>query len=437
MPNLNQQSKTDQVEIQQDSYTYPIADTGQTTCYDDGTQIPCPNEGEPYYGQDAQYQTNQLQYLNNKDGTISDLVTGLMWTQSSDLNGDDVININDKLTYENALKTAEDYDLAGYTDWRLPSINELYSLINFSGVDPSGWNGTDTSLITPFLHSIFQFGYGDVDTGERIIDAQFATHTRYVSTTMSGEETIFGVNFADGRIKGYPIDPKPGQSEGKLFYILFVRGNSEYGTNDFIDNQDGAISDLATGLTWVQVDSGSSMDWEGALSYCQNLESGGYSDWRLPDVKELQSILDYDLSPDTTASAAINPIFQVTAVTNEAGQVDYPFFWSSTTHTNIQASRNASHAAYVSFGRAMGYMHGEWIDVHGAGAQRSDPKSGDAADYPTGRGPQGDSIRIENYVRCVRSTGLTTFSINGVFDGLIPGLVTIINQVKTRSFDLG
>lgn len=42
------------------------------------------------------------------------------------------------------------------------------------------------------------------------------------------------------------------------------------------------------------------------------------------------------------------------------------------------------------------------MNVHGAGAQRSDPKSGDAADYPFGLGPQGDEIRIENLVRCVR-----------------------------------
>ena len=50
----------------------------------------------------------------------------------------------------------------------------------------------------------------------------------------------------------------------------------------------------------------------------------------------------------------------------------------------------------------MGFMRGHWVDVHGAGAQRSDPKEGNAADYPEGRGPQGDAIRILNYVRCVR-----------------------------------
>ena len=47
-------------------------------------------------------------------------------------------------------------------------------------------------------------------------------------------------------------------------------------------------------------------------------------------------------------------------------------------------------------------MNETWTDVHGAGAQRSDPKSGNPDDYPTGKGPQGDAIRIYNFVRLVR-----------------------------------
>ena len=43
------------------------------------------------------------------------------------------------------------------------------------------------------------------------------------------------------------------------------------------------------------------------------------------------------------------------------------------------------------------------MDVHGAGAQRSDPKQGDPENYPHGFGPQGDVIRIYNFVRLVRN----------------------------------
>ena len=108
--------------------------------------------------------------------------------------------------------------------------------------------------------------------------------------------------------------------------------------------------------------------------------------------------MDYSRSPDTTRSAAIDPIFDATSISNEAGQSDFPFYWSSTTHASFQGGQSA---AYVAFGRSLGYMNNKWVDVHGAGSQRSDPKTGDTTDYPTGRGPQGDAIRIYNYARCV------------------------------------
>ena len=87
---------------------------------------------------------------------------------------------------------------------------------------------------------------------------------------------------------------------------------------------------------------------------------------------------------------------------------------------------------YVAFGRAAGWMSSRamaggppdrrgsfggplgtgpqnagdgdyhYVDVHGAGAQRSDPKAGDPAMFPHGRGPHGDVIRIKNFARCVR-----------------------------------
>ena len=218
---------------------------------------------------------------------------------------------------------------------------------------------------------------------------------------MGGDETLFGVNFADGRIKGYGLTMPYDQSIEKTFFVMYVRGNENYGINDFTDNGNGTITDEATGLMWMQDDSGEGLNWEDALSYAEGKEYAGYSDWRLPDVKELQSIVDYTRSPSSTSSAAIDPIFNCTEITNEAGETDYPFYWSSTTHANWTDQEGGA-GAYVSFGRAMGYMD-EWVDVHGAGAQRSDPKEGDAADYPTGHGPQGDAFRILNYVRLVRT----------------------------------
>jgi hypothetical protein len=295
----------------------------------------------------------------------------------------------------------------GYNDWRLPTINELYSLINFAGTDVGP--GGDPATLVPFIdRAYFDFAYGDTAAGERIIDAQFASSTLYVGKTMLGDTTLFGVNFADGRIKGYGLTMAGGAE--KTFFMRCVQG-AAYGVNDFVDNDDGTITDRATGLVWSKGDSAQGLNWQDALAWVQtkNAESYlGYNDWRLPNAKELQSVVDYTRSPDTTQSAAIDPLFTCTGITNEAGKPDYPFYWTSTTHlssTGVDAA-----AVYIAFGRALGYMTSPWdqtlaawLDVHGAGAQRSDPKEGNPADFPHGRGPQGDAIRIYNFVRLVRA----------------------------------
>jgi hypothetical protein len=361
--------------------TYVIVDTGLNICFDNSNEVICPNYGESFYGQDAQYYGKYPSYQNNGDGTITDLNTGLMWQKDP----------GEKMTYNEAVSGASSFNLAGYDDWRLPSIKELYSLIDFRGTDPSA--GVSSGMI-PFINTdYFDFEYGDPSSDDRIIDSQWTTSSVYESTVMDGQEGFFGVNFADGRIKCYPT------SDNKLYFTIYVRGDI-YGINDFVDNGDGTISDISTGLIWQKNDNGEGILWEEALSYSENLEFGGYNDWRLPNAKELQSIIDYSRSPDTTNSAAIDPIFGINSIINEGGEEDYPFFWTSTTH--IAYPDNGFAAVYISFGRALGYWNGHWIDVHGAGAQRSDPKTGDPNDYPFGHGPQGDAVRIYNYVRCVR-----------------------------------
>lgn len=385
--------------------TYPIVDTAQDACYDNSNEITPPAAGESFHGQDAQYAGNHPSYTRIAGGlTVHDNVTGLTWTQSPDLNGDGNIDASDKLTFAQAQSYPDTLNAAnfgGFNDWRLPTIKELYSLMDFRGKDPSGYNGTDASVLTPYIDiGYFDFGYGDTTADERIIDAQFATSTLYVSTVMAGSEAMFGLNLADGRIKGYP-------TADKNYYVYFVRGNTTYGINDFVDNNDETITDLATGLMWQQQDSAVDMNSQDALDYAENLDQADYTDWRLPNAKELHSILDYSRSPATTNSPAINALFFSTAITDEGGNANFPFYWTSTTHVKYNGLGDS--AVYIAFGEALGWMErppgsGNYRleDVHGAGAQRSDPKTGDPADYPYGHGPQGDVIRIYNYVRCVR-----------------------------------
>ncbi|MHA2000653.1 MAG: Lcl C-terminal domain-containing protein [Promethearchaeota archaeon] len=376
---------------------YAIVDTNQNLCNNNLIVINSTEIGNAFFGQDAQYDGLAPSYKDNQDGTVTDLNTGLMWQQDP----------GEKVSYYDAVDNADEFILAGYDDWRLPTIKELYSLIVFTGTDPSGMEGDDTSRLTPFIDTdYFVFKYGDTSNNERIIDSQYASSTTYVSDTIDGGKSVtdFGVNFADGRIKGYGTGPMPGQSEDKTYFVMYVRGNSDYGINDFIDNEDGTITDNTTNLMWSQNDSGVGMNWEDGLSWVQqkNVENYlGYSDWRLPNIKELQSIVDYTRSPDTTDSAAINQLFKCTVITDKAGMEDYAFYWSSTTHASSNGMGGST--AYVAFGEALGYMMNEWIDVHGAGAQRSDPKVGDLSEFPEGHGPQGDAIRIFNYLRLVRT----------------------------------
>lgn len=371
---------------------YPVVGTGQTGCYDAFRAIAPPAPGQPFYGQDAQYPHLQPAYKDNGDGTISDVNTGLTWVKAR----------GNKVTFADAVAGAATCRVGGYRDWRLPTIKELYSLINFNGSFRPEGNAV------PFLDTrYFGFVYGDTAKGERPIDCQDWSATRYLGTTMNGNVTIFGVNFADGRIKGYPRDRGPRGIN--MLYVRYVRGNPGYGTNDFHDNGDGTVSDRATELMWMKADSGKGMNWQTALALVQarNAEKYlGHNDWRLPSAKELQSIVDYTRDP--AQAPAIDPIFQTTRLPNG----EYPYYWTGTTHLDGPPQMSASAAVYVAFGRALGWMafppdfRLSLLDVHGAGAQRSDPKAGDPAAYPQGRGPQGDEIRIDNYVRTVRG-GLT------------------------------
>ena len=388
------------------SLPYPIVGTGQARCFDVGREIACPQLGQAFYGQDAQFSGRQPSYtLSQDEQTVLDNQTGLTWQRSPDTNQDGTIDRRDKLTLAQAQQRLAELNamhFGGYTDWRLPSIKELYSLINFNGRDPAPTAAGSTGLI-PFIDTrYFNFAYGQPGMGERIIDSQYASSTLFTNSSWKGVSKLFGVNFADGRIKGYDLT-MPGGTE-KTFYTICVRGNENYGKNDFRSNADGTLTDRATGLMWAQADSGQPMNWPEALNWAQAMNRQnylGHKDWRLPSAKELQSLVDYSRAPDASNSAAIDQLFSVTPVTNEAGQRDYPFYWSNTTH--ISANNSGSTAIYVSFGRAMGYMRGDWHDVHGAGSQRSDPKTGNSANFPYGRGPQGDAIRILNFVRLVRN----------------------------------
>ena len=129
--------------------SYVIVDSGQVYCYDHGGSIACPEEGAGFSGQDAQYAGNLPRYVDNADGTVTDLNTGLMWQQDP----------GSKMSYNEAVVGASSFQLAGYDDWRLPTIKELYSLILFSGDDPSGCSTMDACPgVEAFIEELKAFG---------------------------------------------------------------------------------------------------------------------------------------------------------------------------------------------------------------------------------------------------------------------------------------
>jgi hypothetical protein len=115
-----------------------LLQTGQTQCVqNDATFGTCPG-GRP--DQDGELQLGiPRSYTDNGDGTITDLVTGLMWEKLSD---DDSIHDRDHEYYQqgahhNKLNRLNRHSFAGYTDWRVPNRRELESLIDAGRVNPA------------------------------------------------------------------------------------------------------------------------------------------------------------------------------------------------------------------------------------------------------------------------------------------------------------
>ncbi|WP_043642730.1 Lcl C-terminal domain-containing protein [Caenispirillum salinarum] len=343
-----------------------LTDTGQHTCFTDTAATDCTRAAAAGFpGQDGWYASRTQTFEDRGDGTVFDPATGLLWQQGHNAR---------RLSFGDATAACAALRLGGRADWRLPSIRELYSITHWQGVTGQ----------RPFVAPAFAIAAPDATVLEG--DRFAATHApemmgqTWSATVYAGDhygrpgiKGVFFFNFLDGRIKQAPRDGRNG-----LFWRC-VAGPA-WGVNAFTDRGDGSVHDGLTGLTWQQVDDGRPRTWGEALRHCDGLTHGGFDDWRLPNVKELQSIVDY-----SRPAPAVDPVFR---------QADpRAWFWSSTTFGDDPAE-----ALYVCFGPC---TSAEGVDVHGAGAQRSDPKAG-ARPGQGGRGGQNDEMRGRNHVRCVR-----------------------------------
>jgi hypothetical protein len=363
------------------SVKFVVTDTMQTSFYDNlGNVIDSPEPGELYYGQDALYEGITPSYTDNGDGTVTDNNTGLMWQQTPP---------SDKMYYSDAVEYVENLELGGYTDWRLPTIKESFSIAMLEGK----LNPEDTTLALPYIDTdYFDFFYDEV----KPYTGSYWTSTVCKMPATNDYELMeknYGFNWADGHLKsygdGFNIDGTESSSQIPAG-VRAVRGEENvYGVNDFVDNNDGTITDNATSLMWSQQDSGAINDdgtirstddenfgngrtWVDTLKWVEKMnevEYLGYSDWRLPNVKELQSIVQYG----KTELPATDPDFF------NLSRPDC-YVWSSTTCGDFPAL-----ADYIAFGRGYG------IDLVDDSLQQMPPMDNGENGQPMGPPPQGEN----------------------------------------------
>uniref|UniRef100_UPI004047E35B Lcl domain-containing protein n=1 Tax=Mariniflexile sp. TaxID=1979402 RepID=UPI004047E35B len=334
---------------------YVLTTTGQVHTYNAvGKTITDLKKGNAFYGQDGNYQKGQkMSYTDNGDRTITDNVTGLIWAKDQSTESQDWTETD---------AYCKNLNLGGYSDWRMPTIKELWSITDKS----TGW---------PYINTNY-FNLVSKDGAEQRDQHTWSSNFYLVNTPESKKRVAFIVNDWTGHIKAL---------DGRR-YVRAVRGGA-YGINDFVDNGNNTITDKATGLMWSKDDSKKGMNWEAALAYAENSDYAEYSDWRLPNVKELQSIVDYS----GKFPAIDTSFFNLSKIKNEAGNADYPYFWTSTSAGSEKVS-GMYFAYYVAFGYAVDQQGN---DIHGAGAVRFDTKVKNGPAVP-------NEERINNYVRLVR-----------------------------------
>jgi hypothetical protein len=257
------------------AYTLPA--TGQTLCYGDTAQIECPRPGQEYYGQDGNYQAGAAMHYTvqgtNSD-MVLDVVTGLTWLR----------NPYGRDYYADGAAYCAALSLEGYADWRVPSQRELITMLDIGKAEPK-WN------------AVFNGGYSQAGY--------------FSSNAYSGDATQqIGLVFTDAYVIIHAANT--------LGFMRCARGDALESTY----SSDGAtVTDLSTGLVWENQGNSTKYTWKDALTYCENLNLGGKSDWRLPNYKELLSIVDY-----TKNNPAISAPFsaQSTSYWTSSTRYDHP-----------------------------------------------------------------------------------------------------------------
>ena len=248
-----------------------LPDTGQTTSY------------TTTFGEDNDYNINVPSYSDNGDGTVTDNVTGLMWQKVD----------GGEMTIENAPTYCSSLTLGGYTNWRLPTPIESFSLVNLQRNNPA--------MNTTYFPSS-------------------GADYWWTNAFQANDNTKVWCTNAGGGIGNKPKSETISAGGTKSYHVRAVRDIFIPTTlaNHYTDNGDGTITDNLTQLVWQKVPTTTALTWEQALSYAEGLTLAGVSDWRLPNIKELQSLND---------EGAMNPSVNTTYFS----AIGVKNYWSSTT----------------------------------------------------------------------------------------------------------
>ena len=307
------------------AWAAPVPDTGQTKCYDvPGNVITCPSPGQALYGQDANYSIYPMSFTK-LDGSgnalldsaaswvmVKDNVTGLVWEMKNNKDGKpDYSNPHDAdniytwydsnpatnggdpgtpgagTCTEDFIKALNDANYGGNNDWRLPTIKELGYIVNYSIPSPG------PTIDTGYFPNTAASWYWSSTT--------FANYTNIAWRVYFSDSHGY-VSYRAKSVGGCARAVRGGQSEllGDLVVGSFDAADSipikdaTASTGGYTDNGDGTATDTSTGLTWQQASSSNCLTWEQALAYCEGLNIGGSADWRLPTIKELRSLVDYN-----------------------------------------------------------------------------------------------------------------------------------------------
>lgn len=279
--------------------------TGQTRCWDTaGAEIDRSGSG-----QDGAHRAGVAwpspRFTDRGDGTVADELTGLVWLKDADAFGE--------LTWEQALVIARTLDSgsAGLSDgssagdWRLPTIKELFSLIDYESSDP----------ILPAGHPFDNVRSSIYWTSTSLASAP----TLAWMMTLGIGPTVFDLKVNPNRLwpvrgRAKALVPKTGQQvcwngEGKPVACGGsgqdgdLRSGVAWPSPRFHDNGDGTVTDRLTDLVWLKnANAFGWRTWQQALDACNGLRTGavdGLTDgsqrgeWRLPNIKEIESLVDY------------------------------------------------------------------------------------------------------------------------------------------------